>query len=120
MSNLQLYAAELAKSDAEENLAGQIRQSMLAGLCACEPLRQHKFFPGKKWAFDFAWPERMVAVEVDGGVFSGGRHTRGAGYTADCVKLNEATCAGWAVLRVTTAQVESGQAIGWVESLVKR
>ena len=31
------------------------------------PQLQYKFHPARKWAFDFAWPEVMLAAEVDGG-----------------------------------------------------
>src|SRR5687768_16750315 len=30
--------------------------------------------PARRWRFDFAWPELKVAVECDGGTFTGGRH----------------------------------------------
>jgi len=40
----------------------------------------------------------MLAVEVDGGTWTGGRHTRGAGFEADCEKLNAAVIAGFRVL----------------------
>lgn len=42
-----------------------------------------------------------VAVECDGGTYSGGRHTRGDGYRRDAEKLNAAAALGWRVFRVT-------------------
>jgi len=54
---------------------------------------------GRKWRFDWAWPSRFVALEIDGGLFVGGRHARGAGIRADMEKLNEAAALGWCVLR---------------------
>lgn len=80
--------------------------------------REHAFHPARKWRFDFAWPRERVALEVDGGVFTGGRHTRGAGFEADAEKLNEAALLGWSVLRVTTNHVGSGMALHWVERLI--
>lgn len=80
-----------------------------------DPIREHRFAPGRRWRFDLAWPDRMLAVEVDGGTWIGGRHTSGVGFEADCVKLNEALCLGWRVLRVTPRHVESGDALTWVE-----
>lgn len=79
------------------------------------PVREWTFAPGRRWRFDLAWPDRMLAVEVDGGTWIGGRHTSGVGFEADCVKLNEALCLGWRVLRVTPRHVESGDALTWVE-----
>jgi hypothetical protein len=40
-----------------------------------------------------------VALEVEGGVFSRGRHVRPAGFIADCEKYNAAAIAGWRVVR---------------------
>lgn len=69
-------------------------------------------FCERKWRFDFAWPERKLAVEVEGGVFSGrSRHTTGSGYEGDLRKYNRAARRGWTVLRFTTAMVLSGEAI---------
>jgi hypothetical protein len=55
-----------------------------------------------------------VALEVEGGVFSHGRHTRGAGFTADAEKYNVAALSKWIVLRVTAEHVKSGRALGWL------
>ena len=70
---------------------------------------QHQFHPTRKWRFDFAWPEQKVAVEVDGGTWSGGRHVRAAGYEAYCQKINAAVLLGWRVLRGTGGMVRSGE-----------
>lgn len=61
------------------------------------PVKEHQFHPKRKWRFDFAWPERMVAVEIDGGQWKkgGGRHNR----DSDREKLNAAAALGWRVLR---------------------
>lgn len=78
-------------------------------------LREHVFAPPRRFRFDAAWPLRMVAVEVDGGAFVQGRHSRGAGIRNDCVKFSEAAALGWRVLRVLPEHVESGEALGWLE-----
>lgn len=51
------------------------------------------------WRFDWAWVDHRVALEVEGGVFSGGRHTRGSGFVGDMSKYNAAGTLGWIVLR---------------------
>ena len=43
-------------------------------LLPCE--REYRFFPGRLWRFDFAWPESKVAVKIEGGVRRAGA-TRG-------------------------------------------
>jgi very-short-patch-repair endonuclease len=63
----------------------------------CEVL----FAPPRKYRFDFAHMASLTAIELEGGVWSGGRHTRPKGFEDDCQKYNLATCEGWAVLRYT-------------------
>jgi len=77
-----------------------------------EPVREHQFAKaiGRRWRFDFAWPAHMLAVECDGGTWSGGRHVRGSGYAKDTEKLNQAAILGWRVLRYTSDVVQSGVA----------
>jgi very-short-patch-repair endonuclease len=83
------------------------------------PEREYRFHATRKWRFDFAWPEVRLAVEVDGGTWTGGRHTRGKGYREDCVKMADALLAGWRVLRVVPPQVKDGSALRWVEALLR-
>lgn len=71
---------------------------------------EYRFHPTRKWRFDWAWPSQMVALEIEGGAWSRGRHTRGKGFIADCEKYNQAVLLGWRVLRVTPQQVKSGEA----------
>jgi very-short-patch-repair endonuclease len=106
-------------SDGEDLLAGQLRALSLSAHPLPMPEPQYRGIPGRRFRFDFAWPARLLAVEVDGGTWTGGRHTRGKGYEGDCEKANEAICLGWRVLRVTTAQVSSGQALAWIERLLR-
>jgi len=82
-------------------------------------VREFKFHPTRKWRSDFCWPEHKLFLEIEGGVFMQGRHNRGMGFTNDCEKYNEAVLMGWNVLRVTSAQVRSGQALAWVERALK-
>ena len=68
------------------------------------PVFEYRFDPTRRWRFDMAWPERLVALEVEGGVWTGGRHSRGKGMMSDMEKYNTAVLAGWRVLRVVPAQ----------------
>ena len=67
-----------------------------------EVVKEFHFHPKRKWSFDYAMPALMVAVEVDGGVWVGGRHINPKGYINDMEKLNNAASMGWLVLRITT------------------
>lgn len=70
--------------------------------------REYEFAkPERKWRFDFSWVDALVAVELEGGVYSGGRHTRGAAFVADCDKYNHAAALGWTVLRYTASHLKS-------------
>jgi hypothetical protein len=75
---------------------------------------QWPVIPGRKFRFDRAWPAHRVACEVNGGIYSGGRHVRGKGHAADCEKLSIAAAEGWRVLVVTREMIESGQAVALI------
>lgn len=72
--------------------------------------KEVRFCPTRKWRFDFADSSAMVAVEVDGGTWSGGRHTSGVGFDGDCEKINAATLAGWRVFRFTGSMLRNDPA----------
>ena len=74
---------------------------------------EHRFCT-RKWKFDFACESIMVAIEIEGGAWTGGRHTRGKGYTGDMEKYNEATVLGWRVLRYTPRQFDAGV---WIDDV---
>lgn len=75
-----------------------------------QPEREYVFAPPRRWRFDFVWPAARLAVEVEGGVWSGGRHTRPAGFEADVEKYNTATVEGWRVLRCTAKMLDTDPA----------
>lgn len=62
---------------------------------------------GRKFRFDFAWPSHLTAVEIEGGVYSGGRHIRPKGFESDLAKMNLATELGWRVFRFSGNQLRS-------------
>ena len=80
--------------------------------------QEYKFHPTRKWRADFFITGTKILVEVEGGIWSGGRHTRGKGYLGDMEKYNEAAAMGYTVLRFSTEQVKSGLALKKIEQLV--
>ena len=76
---------------------------------------EYRFHSTRRWRFDFAWPKEKIAVEVDGGIWTQGRHTRGKGYQSDCEKRNEAQRLGWQVYHVTPNMIKSGEALSFLE-----
>lgn len=69
------------------------------------PVRQYHFHQKRDWAFDFAWPDRMIAVEVNGGNFVYGAHARGMQMELDYERVNEAQRLGWKVFTFGTVAV---------------
>ena len=80
--------------------------------------QEFKFHPDRKWKADFHLVDKKILVEVEGGIWSGGRHTRGKGYIGDMEKYNAATMMGFQVIRFSTDQVKSGHAIQQIEKMV--
>lgn len=100
-------------SDLETIFAFQCRA---AGL---NPVAEHRVVPTRRWRFDFAFPDQLIAVEIEGGTWVNGRHSRGKGIENDCEKYAQAMILGWQVLRVTTNQVKNGLALQWLIKLLE-
>lgn len=100
--------AKLRRESAlEAMMAAQIAERELP-----EPIREFRFSPPRMWRADFAWMEpRRVLLEVEGGTWCRGRHSRGKGFEEDCLKYGEAALQGWLVLRVTGEMVRDERAI---------
>jgi very-short-patch-repair endonuclease len=104
-------ATKRAGSALEADMALQLRAWRLTDGME----REHRFAQGRRWRFDFAWPAQRVALEVEGGAWTGGRHTRGAGFLADLEKYNRAALDGWRVIRAGSAHVKYGIAASWIK-----
>ncbi|SPL69311.1 DUF559 domain-containing protein [Acinetobacter stercoris] len=79
---------------------------------------EFQFNPKRKWRADFHILNTKILIEVEGGVWSNGRHTRGKGYIADMEKYNSAMALGYQVYRYSTEQVKSGKAIEEIRRLI--
>lgn len=73
-----------------------------------EGVPQHRFHPTRRWRFDRAWPERMVALELEGGIYRHGWHQSIGGYQKDLDKYNAAAIIGWKVIRCSREDVRDG------------
>jgi len=80
--------------------------------------QEFKFHPSRKWRADFHLKGKKILVEVEGGIWSNGRHTRVKGYLGDLEKYNAATMMDYQVIRFSTEQVKSGKAIEQIEKMV--
>jgi len=59
------------------------------------PVQELRFHPVRLWRMDMAWPEHKVYLEIQGGLFSNGRHNRGAAMLKEFEKVNSASGLGW-------------------------
>lgn len=86
-------------------------QKVVAAVCRLhgwpEPIAEHRFDAVRRWRLDLAWPDVQLAVEVQGGTFTRGRHSRGPAMRDEYEKLNAAAVAGWTVLLLLPEQLTS-------------
>lgn len=96
---------------------GFLFQCRLLGIA--EPQRNWRFHETRRWEIDFAWPELRIGVEIQGGVWSGGKHGRGAGIVKDMQKHNALLDLKWRVWLYTPGEVLRGEALQHVAPLVR-
>jgi hypothetical protein len=83
------------------------------------PHREYQFEPSRRWRADYCWPERGIILEVEGAVWTRGRHTRGSGFLKDMEKYNHAATLGYRVVRVTPQTLCTEDTISMLTSLLK-
>ena len=71
--------------------------------------REVMLVPGRKWRWDFVVKD--LAIEIQGGTWTHGGHSRGLGQIRDFQKQNASVKAGYRPLAFTTDMVTSGEAI---------
>lgn len=82
-----------------------------------KPVGEFKFHPDRRWRFDYAWPDKKIALEIHGATYKGGRHVTGKGFASDREKMNEAQLLGWIVIEATTDNI--GCIRDWIERALK-
>lgn len=98
----------MTASALEEEMAYQLRAMKIAYV------QEYRFHPKRRWRFDFVIAGSKVALEIEGGTWIQGGHSRPKGFEDDCEKYSEAAVLGWCVLRATASQVRSGAALDLV------
>ena len=86
-------------------------------LCV-ECVKEYMFHPVRKWRFDYAIPEHKVALEVEGGIWTKGRHTRPQGFLGDIEKYNAGTLLGWRIFRVTPDELYSNKTFNLLKDAI--
>lgn len=102
-------ASRLPARERPDLEAALLAQIAAAGLPA--PVREAHFALPRQWRFDFAWPDQRIALEIEGGIYRGGRHSSVTGLKSDMEKYNEAALRGWTVYRVHGDMVRDGRAL---------
>lgn len=108
----------MSKSLLESQLDADLRRR---GITAQKREYPFKGLSGdRRYRFDFAFPTEKVAVEVQGGIWSGGRHTRGKGFEEERSKSAQAQILGWKYIEVTPSMIRSGEAVDLIEQALGR
>ncbi len=84
-----------------------------------ECVKEYHFHDKRRWRFDYALPKFRIAVEVEGGVWTNGRHTRASGFLKDMEKYNTATTMGWRVLRTTPSNLLSSSTLKLIQTTMQ-
>lgn len=84
-----------------------------------KPEPEFRFHRTRRWRFDFCWPDKKIAVEIEGAVWIQGRHTRGSGFVKDMEKYNEAGKLGWRIFRFTPQDLKKGLAQSFMLEVLK-
>lgn len=115
MPNLKADARKLIKEQSTALFRALCRRSGVP-----EPVTEYHFAkPERVWRFDFAWLDAKVALEVEGGIWTQGRHTRGAGFLGDIAKYNRATELGWSVFRTTPSELDTISTLTMISRAIK-
>jgi very-short-patch-repair endonuclease len=101
-----LTPAELKGSPLVRRLLADMREANLP-----EPTKEYQFDPTRRWRADLAYPELHLLIEVEGGRWTRGRHTRGGGFANDIEKYNKAASLGFTVLRFTDLDIKGGYVV---------
>jgi len=73
--------------------------------------RQFRIHPERRFMADFYFPAARLVVEVDGGGWVNGRHSRGKGIESDAQKSWYIALMPARLMRVTPAQIKDGTAL---------
>lgn len=123
--NWKQEAAKTGKERPKDGKTGQDKPAQKAFLALCKahgipvPDCEYRFAEsiGRKWRFDYLF-DGWLAVEQEGGIWTGGRHNRAVGFIADAEKYNHAVLLGYSVIRFTPQQMTSGEACAFIKRVL--
>lgn len=74
----------------------------------------------RDWRADLCAPDIGLIVEIEGGGWKGGRHSRPVGFADDLIKYDDANRLGYYVYRCDYAMIRSGRAFDTIKILCRR
>ena len=83
-----------------------------------ECVKEFRFCPERRWRFDYCIPAHKIALEVEGGVWTNGRHTRAQGFLGDVDKYNRGTLMGWRIFRTTPSALYSADTLNMLREAI--
>lgn len=108
-------AAPDVRKSRSAQLGAPVAAAPLIGMCRAAglpvPVTEYTFAKPRKWRADYCWPAHNLMLEVEGGLWTQGRHSRGVGAIADLAKYSEAAIIGYRILYATPDQVRDGTAL---------
>jgi hypothetical protein len=118
--NKHQLAVKEPKTPQRKDLDAELRQQFARSfeaqwrLLDGPPLeKEYKFCPGREWRADYRIGQWLI--ELEGGVYSGGRHTRAKGFIEDIYKYNMAAMLGYRVIRIGTGMATAH----YLEQIIK-
>ena len=80
---------------------------------------EYRFHPVRRWRIDVAIPSLSIAIELEGGIWTNGRHTRGKGFLGDVEKYNNLSIFKWRLLRYTHSNHNYSDIINDLKEYIK-
>lgn len=107
-----------------DKLAAQLKKEEFMRRCVekglPKPTPEFKFHKVRRWRIDFYFESenKKLALEVEGGVFTQGRHTRGKGFYNDMQKYNQFSVYGIYLIRVMPKELLKEETFDLIKSIL--
>ena len=111
-------SARTAKSKKITPPATDVFTQLCAKQFGVECVKEYRFYKSRQWRFDYAFPRYKIALEVEGGVWTQGRHVRPVGFLGDMNKYNTATLFGWRVFRTTPKKLLTTSTLQLIQNAI--
>lgn len=120
--NKHLAQTKEPKTQARKDLDAELRQQFARQfegawrLLNGPPLQPEFYFClDRQWRSDYLVIGTMWLIELEGGAYSGGRHTRAKGFVEDAFKYNAAAMLGYRIIRIATGMATAH----YLEQIIK-